>query len=265
MVRVLVLTGNGTNCEYETSHVLKLAGADQVDVRMVWELLDGVFSMEDYDMIVFPGGFMDGDHLGSARATAHRFTHARPGGQRPVVEQIMTVHERGGLVIGICNGFQLLVKLGLLPWPGQGQKVTLTHNLSGRFEDRWVHLAVDKNSPCVFTRGLERLELPVRHGEGRLVFAPEVLEAVNAAHLAPLRYVHPDQSQPTEEYPHNPNGSPQGIAALTDPTGRIFGLMPHPEAFTHRTNHPRWTRLPELPEEGVGVQIFRNAIQYLKG
>ncbi len=264
-VKALVLAGNGTNCERETAHALRCAGADQVEIATVWEFLHGVRTLDPYNLLCLPGGFADGDHLGSARARAHRFTYAQlRGGGETIRAQLHTLWNRGGLIVGICNGFQLLVALGLLPLPGAPQRVTLTHNLSGRFEDRWVALRVDPDSPCVFTRGLSLLELPVRHGEGRVALdSPATGEFILNNHLAPLQYCDPSTGLPTTTYPFNPNGSPWGVAALCDPSGRILGIMPHPEAFTHRTNHPHWTRR-ELPQEGLGVQLFRGGVRYLQ-
>ncbi|HOX43888.1 MAG TPA: phosphoribosylformylglycinamidine synthase subunit PurQ [Myxococcota bacterium] len=267
-VRALVVSGNGTNCERETAEACRLGGADEVVVSPIWDLSAGETRLRDFRLLCLPGGFMDGDDLGSARAAANRWRHARvAGGERRLWDDLRAFVEAGGLVIGICNGFQLLVKLGMLPRLEAAepvQRVTLTFNASGRFEDRWVTLVAEPRSPCLFTRGIERLELPVRHGEGRLVGAPEELEALTREHLCPLRYADPATGQPTEQYPLNPNGSPGGVAALCDPSGRLFGLMPHPEAFLHRTLHPRWTREPGLPEEGAGVAIFRNAVQALR-
>jgi phosphoribosylformylglycinamidine synthase subunit PurQ / glutaminase len=170
-------------------------------------------------------------------------------------------------VLGICNGFQLLVKLGMLPATEGDYKrrdLTVTGNDRGRFENRWVYLSVDTESKCVFTKGLDRLYLPVRHGEGKVIGRdPELTAGLVTNHQAVLKYASPDDGQPTMEYPHNPNGSEHAIAGVCDPTGRVFGLMPHPEAFIHRTNHPRWTR-DELPEEGAGLAILKNAAAYLR-
>jgi phosphoribosylformylglycinamidine synthase len=267
-VRALVVGGNGTNCERETAEACRLGGADEVVIAPIWDVSAGEVRLQDSRLLCLPGGFMDGDDLGSARAAANRWRHARiAGGERRLWDDLRAFVEAGGLVIGICNGFQLLVKLGLLPRLEAGepvQRVTLTFNTSGRFEDRWARLVADPRSPCLFTRGLGSLELPVRHGEGRLVAPPEELAALERERLAPLRYADPATGEATERYPWNPNGSPGGIAAVCDPSGRLFGLMPHPEAFLHRTLHPRWTRLPELPEEGAGVAIFRNAVRALR-
>jgi phosphoribosylformylglycinamidine synthase subunit PurQ / glutaminase len=265
VVRAMVLAGNGINCEMETAHACRLAGAEKVDITYLLDLASGNASLAGCDLLCLPGGFLDGDDLGSARASAIRLRHTRAGGVS-LLDQIGAFVDGGGLMIGICNGFQLMVKLGLLPSLGgeRGSQIaTLTWNDSGRFEDRWVTLAVDAESPCVFTRGLTRLELPVRHGEGKIVAPPEVIERMRAAHQVPLAYVDPATGEPTTAYPENPNGSPFGMAALTDPTGRLFGLMPHPEAFLHRTNHPRWTR-EALPEEGAGLALFRNAVEFVR-
>ncbi|NMC71734.1 MAG: phosphoribosylformylglycinamidine synthase subunit PurQ [Myxococcales bacterium] len=263
--RVFVLAGNGTNCEVETAHAWRRAGADAADIVPIWDWAAGRRSLDDYEILTFPGGFMDGDDLGSARACAHRLRHTapRPGGPT-LLEEVVAFVRRGGLVLGICNGFQLLVKIGLLPNGHEDPRPTTTlgPNARGRFEDRWVRLVTDPASPCLFTRGLGEFELPVRHGEGRLLFADgAVRRAAVERHLVPLRYAL--QGLPTDRYPFNPNGSEEAAAALTDPTGRILGLMPHPEAFVTRTQHPRWTR-ENVPEEGAGLRLFRNAVQAVR-
>jgi phosphoribosylformylglycinamidine synthase len=145
------------------------------------------------------------------------------------------------------------------------QQTTITHNDSGKFEDRWTYLKVNTESPCIFTKGIERTYLPVRHGEGKFVCADtDVLKKLKETNQVVINYINPQSGEPTIAYPDNPNGSQFGIAGVCDPTGRVFGLMPHPEAFLHRTNHPRWTR-EELPEEGDGLRMFRNAYEYVKG
>lgn len=264
-VKVLVLAGNGINCEMETAHACRLAGADEVDITYLWDLATGKASLAGYHLLCLPGGFLDGDDLGSARASAIRFRHTQVG-DTPLFDQFIEFKKSGGLAIGICNGFQLMVKLGLLPSLDEqngAQQMTLTWNDSGRFEDRWVDLSVDPDSPCVFTKGLERISLPVRHGEGKLVAEHEIRNEVLEQHQVPLFYIDPKTGERTTRYPANPNGSAEGIASLTDPSGRFFGLMPHPEAFLHRTNHPQWTRR-ELPEEGDGLALFVNAIDFIR-
>jgi phosphoribosylformylglycinamidine synthase I len=266
-VRALVLTGNGTNCEREMAHACRLAGAEAA-IAHTSELFSGTVRLSDYHILNLPGGFLDGDDLGSAKAAAVRFQYGEVGPERGhrFFEDLARFVREGGLVLGVCNGFQLLVKLGLLPaLPGRGGRQTssLTHNDSGRFEDRWVHLAVEPRTPCVFTAGIKTLELPVRHGEGKFVLErADDLGRLEEAGLVVLRYADP-QGRPTATYPWNPNGSAGAVAGICDPTGRIFGMMPHPEAFLHRTNHPRWTR-EDLPEEGQGLGIFRNAVEFAR-
>jgi phosphoribosylformylglycinamidine synthase subunit PurQ / glutaminase len=264
----LVLAGNGTNCERETAHACTMGGFGKVDIATVWEWLHGDVSLERYHLLMFPGGFLDGDDLGSAKAQANRFLHSIPSGSsQTLVAQVVDFIKDGKLIMGICNGFQLMVKLGLLPALDGDygmQTVTLTNNDSGRFEDRWVSLQVNMSSPCVFTKGLERLYLPVRHGEGKLVTRDSgILDELQAAGQVVLRYADQSSGEPTNQYPENPNGSQAAIAGLCDPSGRLFGLMPHPEAYLFRTNHPRWTR-EDVPAEGMGLAMFRNACEYVK-
>jgi len=264
-VRAIVLAGNGINCEKETAYACRLAGADDVDIVYLWDLAAGEATLDGYQLVCCPGGFLDGDDLGSARASTIRLRHTQING-KSLLDQFREHVEKGGLILGICNGFQLMIKLGLLP-ALDGQvgvpQATLTWNNSGRFEDRWVTLKADPESPCIFTRGIEMMELPVRHGEGQIVAPEDTMATIVARHQGPLVYINPETGTATEEYPLNPNGTRYGIAALSDSTGRLFGLMPHPEAFLHRTNHPRWTR-ENLPEEGDGLQIFKNAVNYIR-
>jgi phosphoribosylformylglycinamidine synthase I len=268
-VKVIVLAGNGINCEYETAHACQRGGADTVDTVHINELLNGERLLEDYHLLCLPGGFLDGDDLGAAKACANRFRHATlPTSGERFWDELMRFIERGRLIFGICNGFQLLAKLGLVPALGGRygeQEVTLTFNDSGRFEDRWVHLTVNAQSPCVFTKGLEKVYLPVRHGEGKFLAAsPSIASQLAEKGLACLHYTDERYQGATMEYPLNPNGSAEGVAGVCDETGKVFGLMPHPEGYLHRTNHPRWTR-EELPEEGAGVAFFRNAVQHIRG
>ena len=268
VVRAIVITGNGTNCEREMAYACRLAGFDVVDIIHISEILYGEKCLDDYDFLNLPGGFLDGDDLGAAKAGANRILHAPVrGGKDNLYEQLKRFIQAGKLVLGVCNGFQLMVKLGILPAFDKVwfvQKVTLTHNDIGRFEDRWCYLKVNDASPCVFTKNLTSLYLPVRHGEGKLVADNEkTRERISQENLVCLYYSNAKCEQPVMSYPDNPNGSAGAIAGLCDPTGRLMGLMPHPEAFLHRTNHPRWTR-ETLPEEGQGVILFRNAVDFIR-
>jgi len=263
--KAIVIAGNGTNCEREVAHACRLAGAD-VDIVHIAELLTGRVNLNDYHFLNLAGGFLDGDDLGSAKAGANRLLHAPVAGSPdPLVLQLRQFIAAGKLVMGVCNGFQLLVKMGLLPAIDglQQQSCTLTHNDSGRFEDRWCYLSVDPESPCVFTQGLKELYFPVRHGEGKFVTADDdILQRLEDLNLAVLRYAD-NQGAPTQDYPDNPNGSQAAIAGICDQSGRLFGLMPHPEAYVHRTHHPRWTR-EDLPEEGMGLLLYKNAVRFIE-
>ncbi len=265
-LRALVPTGHGINCEMETRRALELAGFARVDLAHLNHLARGEVDPADYQLIVFPGGFLDGDDLGAAQACANRIRHSRIDGER-LIDRVIGFVEGGGLVLGICNGFQLLVKLGMLPATHGDytlRDLTVTGNDQGRFEDRWVHLDVDPASPCIFTRDIDFLYLPVRHGEGKVIGRePDLARCLVESHQVPVRYASREDRKPTMEYPANPNGSEHAIAGVCDPTGRVFGLMPHPEGFLHRVNHPRWTR-EDLPEEGGGLPIFKNAAAFLK-
>jgi phosphoribosylformylglycinamidine synthase len=267
LVKAIVIAGNGTNCEREVAHACKLAGADVSDIVHVAELLAGRVRLADYHLLNLAGGFLDGDDLGSAKAGANRLLYAAvSGSSETIADQLKQFVADGKLVMGVCNGFQLMVKMGLLPSLDGTftQTCSLTHNDGGRFEDRWSWLKVDQASPCVFTRGLDKLYLPVRHGEGKFVAASEeILRQLEDQHLTVVKYAD-SQLNLTMTYPDNPNGSMHAIAGVCDPSGRLFGLMPHPEAYIHRTHHPRWTREPELPEEGMGLWLYRNAIEFLR-
>jgi len=264
-VQTLVITGYGTNCERETAYAADQAGSDSTTIAYFSDLVSEKVSLGDYNFLVFPGGFLDGDELGAAQAAALRWKHTTTASGKPLEQELTSFFENGGIILGICNGFQLLVKLGLLPGIGGNyfdRQVSLSHNDSARFEDRWVNLKANQNSPCVFTKGLDDLYLPVRHGEGKIVTRDaDVLQALADENLIALQYTEGPGTGPTEAYPANPNGSPQGIAGLTDPSGRILGLMPHPEAYNHPTNHPAWTR---GETSTLGTALFKGGVEYLK-
>lgn len=262
-VPVLVVTGFGLNCEAETRHAWQLAGAEPSLVHLN-DLLDRPAQLHDFAALMVGGGFSYGDHMGSGLVFAHRLRHHL----REDLEKFVAA---GKLVMGVCNGFQILTKLGLLPGlDGDyfSQKVALMHNDCGAFQNFWVTLRFDPDSPCVFTKGLDRVPLPIRHGEGK-VFTTDasVLQRIEDLKCVPCRYV--DASgQPTQDYPHNPNGSLNAIAGLCDPTGRVFGLMPHPEAYLFPENHPQWEMQRdrgELPARGLGLKLFENAVACLRG
>jgi phosphoribosylformylglycinamidine synthase len=267
--RAIVITGNGTNCEVEAAHACRLGGFDEAVIAHIAEILSGEIRLDDFHFLNLTGGFLDGDDLGSAKAQANRLKHAtvKGSGER-LVEQFTRFIDDGKLILGVCNGFQLMVKMGMLPaLDGNhlNQTVTLTHNDCGRFQDRWCYLKSDAASPCIFTKGVKKgIYLPVRHGEGKfLCDTPETLDQIERGHLAVLKYSDASYESSSMDFPLNPNGSINGIAALCDPTGRLMGLMPHPEAFVHYTQHPRWTR-ENLPEHGDGLILYRNAAEYAR-
>ncbi len=272
-VNILVLIGYGINCDYETrdgfslvERAFHLGGAEARRVH-INDLIEGRERLEDYQILILPGGFSYGDDIASGKVLANKM-------KTNLGEEIQRFIEAGKLIMGICNGFQVMVKAGLLPGFGGDygtQKVTLTFNDSGRFESRWVELG-NENDSCIFTRGIERIYLPVAHGEGKFFAEEDVLEELENNNQIVFRYVGEEEKPAQGRFPYNPNGSLRDIAGICDPTGRIFGLMPHPERYLHFTNHPRWTREKEwlkrqgipIPEYGAGLQIFKNAIQYVK-
>ncbi len=256
-VRACILTGFGINCDYETAHAFRMAGAEAVRVH-VNDLIHGLDSLAGYHILAFPGGFSFGDDIASGKVLATKCAHA-------LRDQLTEFVAAGKLIIGICNGFQVLVKMRVLPGISTDgdQDATLTFNDSGRFEDRWVNLHINPASPCVWTRGIERLYLPVRHGEGKFLPATDsVRRALITKKQNVVQYATP-AGRPTMEYPLNPNGSVDAVAGVCDPTGRIFGLMPHPEGYMFPTQHPRWTRGP-LPDEAPGLAVFRNGVEFAK-
>lgn len=259
-LRVLVLTGYGLNCEAETQAGFNMLGA-RVDLRHVADVLDGGADvLRPYGLLAFIGGFSFGDHVASGRVLANRLRH-RLG------DRLQRFVGDGGLCLGICNGFQTLIKLGLLPGGEElKQVVSLVDNDRLGYWDAWVRLAIDPASPCVFTRGLEGVvvEFPSRHGEGKLVYGDAAQRAVlEDRHLVPVRYAD-STGAPTEAWPDNPDGSPGGAAGLCDASGRVFGLMPHPEAYLYPENHPRWIARREagtLPEVGLGLHLLANGVR----
>ena len=248
--RVLVLRAPGTNCDVETMFAFQQAGAEASRVH-INRLIGGEEKLADYQVLVIPGGFTYGDDITAGRILANEI-------KLKLGDAIQRFIESGGLILGICNGFQILVKAGLLPEPTSQlpQSMTLDTNDSGKFECRWVHLGVNKKVNCVFMEGIDSMYLPVAHAEGKVVADAEVLPQLNAA-----LYYTDEQGNRKAGYPYNPNGSVENIAGICDPSGRIFGLMPHPERYIRGTQHPQWTR-QGAKEQGDGFQIFVNAVKW---
>jgi phosphoribosylformylglycinamidine synthase len=253
--RAIVLRAPGTNCNEETAAAWERAGAT-CETWHIGRLLEAPQTLDAFQILTIPGGFSYGDDLGAGRIFATRLG-------RVLADALERFHARGGLVLGICNGFQVLVRAGLLPGGLGDARATLTHNTSGHFESRWVRM-IPTPGRCPFVSGDEPIELPVAHGEGRFVVSPpEGLQALADAGQIVLRYAD-DAGQPTEAYPANPNGSLGGVAGVCDPSGRIFGLMPHPERFVEPFHHPRWTRRPTGDGRCDGLRIFESAVGALR-
>ena len=251
-VRTLVLRAPGTLCDAETVFAFEQAGAVVSSVH-VNQLIRGEQRLSDYQIMAIPGGFTYGDDIAAGKVLANEL-------KLKLSEDILRFIEGGGLILGICNGFQVLVKAGILPEPANGNSplLTLAANDSGKFECRWVHLKVNKQGPCVFTTGIDSMYLPVAHGEGKVVAPPDVLANQNVV----LQYTDAEGNNQAG-YPYNPNGSVDNIAGICDSSGRIFALIPHPERHVQGTQHPQWTRLGRK-EYGDGFLIFQNAVEWAK-
>ena len=265
-IHALVLTGYGLNCDHETAHALELAGA-QATRGHINALIDRELALDNFQILVFGGGFSWGDDHGAGVIQAVRM-------KTNLGDEILRFIERGNLVLGICNGFQTLVNLGLLPgFDGDytARSVALAGNDCGNFRDDWVRLRVNPKSPCVFTRDIDEIELPIRHGEGKFFAEDPVIDRLMADDLMVMRYANREGDAAGGRFPDNPNGSVRDIAGICDPTGRVFGLMPHPEAYHHPTNHPDWTRnrprrgaTAPPPDKPLGTRLLENAVHYLR-
>jgi phosphoribosylformylglycinamidine synthase len=253
-VKALVLRAAGINCDQETMEAWRYVGI-QVELKHINELTGAGASkkLAQYQILTVPGGFAYGDDLGAGKLMANDLLYR-------LKEAFMGFVDAGKPVLGICNGFQVLAKAGLFG------DISLTNNANGKFECRWVNLKVSPESNCIFTKGIEKLYLPVAHGEGQVVVKDATtLAKLEAGNQVALRYI--DEYGNPAEYPANPNGSIANIAGISNATGTVFGLMPHPERFISPLNHPRWTRIQGSegePLEGDGVKIFRNAAEYIQ-
>ena len=247
----MILSAPGTNCDGETVFAFDEAGAIPCRVGIA-EVMRRERCLSDYQIMVIPGGFTYGDDISAGKVLANELS-LKLGADIP------EFLGKGGLILGICNGFQVLAKAGVLP--GLKNKdstpLTLSTNDSGRFECRWIHLGVNKESPCIFTRGIESMYLPVACGEGKVVIPDNSLPDPAVV----LFYT--DQAGNRDgSYPANPTGSECSIAGICDESGHVFALMPHPERHLLATQHPQWTRLGELERYGDGFQIFKNAVDW---
>jgi len=261
--KALILTGYGINCDEETAFAFEKAGAESRIVH-VNDLIASPGLLGQFQILAFPGGFSYGDDTGSGNALANKV-------RNKLWADLMKFVKAGKLVIGICNGFQVLANLGLLPAVGgsYGERtIALAHNNSARYECRWVSL-VNGSKKCVFTKGIEVLGIPVAHGEGKFIASQELLKKLSENGQIVFRYA--KQGKPASgEFPFNPNGAMDDIAGICDETGRIFGLMPHPERNIFFTQQHDWALQKELlkrkgkpiPKESAGIKIFRNAVEF---
>lgn len=263
----LIIRTAGTNCDRELASALELAGATTQTVHLN-QLIQDPSLLERVHLIALPGGFSYGDDIAAGRILANRL-------RCHLLDPMKAAVARGVPLIGICNGFQVLVKLGLLPDPrsdgfGQAQTVTLAGNTVGKFITRWVSLEVPEGTACVWTRGITGpFELPIAHGEGRFVpVSDQVLDQLRQKNQIAIRYGG-SANRPGGDLgatTGNPNGSVDDIAGICDPSGLVLGLMPHPERFTHFTHHPLWTSLGAgvCSDDGpIGLRLFRNAVEYV--
>lgn len=265
-IRAIVLRAAGINCDLETQHAFELAGAsaDRVHINRI---IEDKTLLDNYQILVVPGGFSYGDDVAAGKILANQIKHH-------LYEQVRKFIDAGKLVLGICNGFQVLVKTGILPFfadvtqgrPGNDTQdaVTITYNDSNKFEDRWVYLE-PQSDRCVFIEKGRRIYLPIAHGEGKIVTKDSAtLETLKSDGLIAFKYV--DENGNEGDFPVNPNGSIESIAGLTDSTGRVLGLMPHPERHVRHTQHPRWTRNERRAtsdeSNADGMTIFTNAVKY---
>ena len=262
--RVLILRAPGTNCDEETAFAFERAGAVAERVH-VNRLLESPRMAGDYQILCIPGGFSYGDDVAAGRILGNQIRHH-------LTDTIRGFRDAGKLILGVCNGFQVLLKSGaLLEEDENGPAATLAWNESGRFEDRWVELSSasrDGDATCVFLVGIERMYLPVAHAEGKFVARDKAtLDRLNTNGQLVLRYRSLDEpvgseSQNAVPFPDNPNGAEANVAGVCDTTGRVLGLMPHPERHIDPTHHPRWTRMITQPDAGDGLKLFQNAVAY---
>jgi phosphoribosylformylglycinamidine synthase len=252
MVRVLVLRAPGANCDGETQFAFEQAGAlaERIHIN---RLRESPSLLQRFQVLVIPGGFAHGDDVAAGKILANQLSTF-------LGDALRRFRDRERLILGICNGFQALLKAGLLVPPDEdGPVATLAHNSSGKFEDRWIHLQAQPGR-CPFLTGIDRIHVPIAHGEGRFLCRKDwQLQGLRQSGQAVLRYVDADGNP--GGYPINPNGSQGDIAGICDTTGRVLGLMPHPERHVLPTQHPRWTRLG-LAAEGEGLALFRNAVRF---
>jgi len=266
MTKAILLTGYGINCEEETAFAFKKAGAE-AEIIHVNDLITKPGLLKDAQIFAFPGGFSYGDDTGSGIALANKI-------RNNLWNELVDFIEAENLIIGICNGFQVIANLGILPGIEERnpvRKIALAHNNSARYECRWVSLKAFSKK-CVFTKGIDFIRMPVAHGEGKFSASEETLKQLNDSDQIVFRYAKDKEKLAKGNFPENPNGSAEDIAGVCDKTGRILGMMPHPERNIFFTQQDDWTLQKEklkragkqVPQESQGMRIFRNAVEYFK-
>lgn len=262
--KALILTGYGINCEEETAFCFNQAGATAQIVH-INDLIAGDYKLSDFQIMAFPGGFSYGDDTGSGNAMANKIYNN-------IRDQILDFAKSDKLIIGICNGFQMITNLGLVPAIDEKygeRQAALMHNKQARYECRWVNVKT-QSQKCIWLKDIDRMPIPIAHGEGNFYCEPQTLETLKQNDQIALRYCDIDGNLANGVYPINPNGAMDDIAGVCDPSGRILGLMPHPERYNHFTNLHNWQMEKErllregkdLPEEGLGLKMFKNAVSY---
>ena len=257
--RALLIRAAGTNCDIELAEAFRIAGADSLTIHVDLLIRQPDF-INDFHIIAIPGGFSYGDDIAAGRILALKI-------RQHLAEHLQAAVSKGVPVLGICNGFQVLVQTGLLPGIPFNKKRTsnrtlsLAENTNGRFIDDWVPVSIESDSPCIWTKGItdtaDMMILPVAHAEGRFLADPQALNYIEENNLAAIRYL------------HNPNGSIADIAGICDPSGLVFGLMPHPERYVRKSQHPSWTRIYSnntdkfSASETIGLRMIRQAVIYV--
>lgn len=269
--KALIITGYGINCEEETAKAFIQNGA-LANIVHINDLIAAPQKLKEYQIMAFPGGFSYGDDTGSGNAMANKI-------RNNINDEILAFAREDKLIIGLCNGFQILVNLGLVPATDNqyGQReVALMPNKTARYECRWVHLK-KTSQKCIWTRDIEMIHLPIAHGEGNFYTDTQTLKKLHANDQIVWKYIREDGTPANNEFPFNPNGALEDIAGICDDSGRILGMMPHPERFNSFTNEEGWTLTKEkliradlsrhgmekpLPKTGAGLKLFHNAVKY---
>ena len=265
--KAIHIVGYGINCEEETAFAFEKAGAESKFVH-INDLIEKKNLLDEAQILVFPGGFSYGDDTGSGKALANKIRNR-------LSEEILKFVEKDKLVVGICNGFQVLVSLGLLPATNKNygkKEVGLLYNTNARFECRWIRLKMNSKK-CIFTQGIDEIDIPIAHGEGNFYASKEILKKINQNDQVVFKYIKENGQLANGEFPYNPNGSLEDIAGICDETGRILGMMPHPERAIFTLNHPDYQfmkekliregkKIPEIYEPAL--KVFQNAVSYFK-